>query len=279
MMGAQGLQQQEVHVQAAPGQQGMQVQGWNAEAQNVQQVTPQYPATNEARERMEKVKAIKSCAREGLMRVYANGFKKAVEEIRAHEDETPEWLRPGRGERGARRCFPFHPPARETHTLLKERRLRHVDMMLKNVIYQQEEVLKAAAALACLFQLQPFQVPIVRVFPEPAGGDGVGIQMCQVECRIHLPMSYAGFLSNSWVKEVDSLEVFLAHLTAFEEANATFLVAKNTGIFPGEDRIMNYLEFRHPVSYLLYREVNGNWQPRGYQCAAWDAPNSLIHYN
>ena len=219
-----------------------------------------------------KLKAMKATAKDGLSRIYSAGFKKALAELQQENGTLPEWLRSNEGQR---RCFPFRVPKKSTHTLLKDRATKTKEIKLRNVSYIPEEVNKSAAAVACLFNLQPWQVPIVRVNPIQAGG----IAQCEVVVKVQLPMTYDSFLTNNWIKEVDSIDVFLAHLVAYEEANATFVVAKTVGIFPGEEAILDYREFRHPVSYLMYREVTGADGPRGYLCAAWDSTNCIIHYH
>ena len=255
--------------QVVQPQQAAQGQEWDysGQGQSYVEVSTDRPATLQE----QRHQVIVNMTSDAIATAYSNGFHRAVEEMK-QLGVAPEWAQ---GTTHVCRCLPFSVPSETTHPLLARRKPRTEDLMLTNVPFIDVEIKKAAAAIACLFKLQPWEVPIISIQPDQAGE---GLAKCQVIVRLHLPADYQGFLRSPVVRRIESLNEFLAHVAGFEEGNLALSLAQVLGIFPGELRAMNYENFYHPVSYLLYREIGPNQTPLGHKCAAYDAAAAVIQY-
>ena len=188
-----------------------------------------------------------------LNRIFADAYSGASDAMRTCVHRPP-WMAPQ--PEGERRKLVFFPPMSPHHALFSSRKPAVFDFWLKGVLQDLAETDKAVAAVAALFELPNARlVHIVEVKPTSGGRDPRRDAMHDLHLRITMEFRYAELVNDDKYRELDSFYEFNAMVAGFEAGNYALLLASRLGIFPGEERKLDYATIRHPSFTLVYCDL------------------------
>lgn len=188
-----------------------------------------------------------------LSRIFGDAYRGASDALRACAC-PPVWL--AANGTGARRKMVFYPPTSPHHILFSSRKPAVFDVWLTGVLQDLAETDKAVASIAALFELPNARmVHIVEVRSTSGGRDPRRDAVHSLHLRVTMEFRYAELVSDERYTELDSIHEFLAMVAGFEAGNYALLMASRLGIFPGEERKIEYSTIRHHSYDLVYCDL------------------------